>query len=541
MQAAKWILGHASGFKAHIAVLSLIHFFSALITIVYAVCFKSIIDYATDKNPEMAVKVSLLLILLILVQIGFSFVLGYIDELAKTGLGISIRRSVVSQLLYKNYKELSAYHTGEINNRIFSDVGIVSSNAIALIPSIIDMTVRLCAALVVMFFINKFLGLAFLAAGTVLGACMILFRGKMKSLHKDAQFKEGAVRASVQETVSGALLIKIFHAQSKRVEDLARRQGEYKKAVMRRRVYQSFANSGMSIAYNAGFLFAFFWCIWGIINGFLSYGSLTAVLQLTGQIQGSVSKITGIIPTWYAMTASAERIMELENLPDEKTEAAEFTDINGIEVSHVSFEYDKGEVLSDINFSVKKNEVTAILGISGAGKSTLFMLLLGIYAPKSGTITISSDNGSARAGFATRHLFSYVPQDNRMFSGTIRDNLNMASDAADEEIYRALKIACADFVNAMPDGIDTVVGENGMGLSEGQRQRLAIARAILSKTPVILFDEATSALDEETEKRLIENLSEINKTSILITHRRSVLKICDSAYSMADGEMHRME
>ena len=540
MSAIKWIMKYVAPSRLNIIGLAAFNFISAIISVLYAVCFRSIIDYATDVDITAAAKSALFLIGIVIIHIIIGFAANYIDEQTRTSFGIHLRRKLLSDLLGKEYREISSYHTGEINNRIFSDIGIVTGNAVNIIPSAINMTVRLIAAFAVMFYINRYLSMIFLIVGALAGVCMIIFRKKMKLLHKDMQKQEGRVRASIQETLSGALLIKIFNANNKRMSELDERHADYKRSVMRRRVYSCFANAGMNLAYNAGFVFSFLWCIVGIIRGFISYGSLTAVLQLTGQIQGSVSGITGIVPAFYSMTASAERLMELENLHDEDDIPSKISDIAEISVRNVSFSYGREAVLKDVSLSVKKGETAAILGVSGAGKSTLFMLILGIYKPDSGRILMHAADGAEEdAGFSMRRMFSYVPQDNQMFSGTVRENLTMAGESEDEEIMRAVEIACADFINTLPDGLDTIIGENGFGLSEGQRQRLAIARAVLSNAPVILFDEATSALDEETETRLIRNLEKINKTSILITHRRSVLSICDSAYIMEDGELKK--
>ena len=542
MSSAKWVARLALKFRYYILALSAFSFITAFVSVMYSVCFKNIIDYAVDKNVDMAIKVSLMFIGIVLLQSVVSMVSGYVDERARVLLGIHLRERVVKKLLYKEYKDISSYHTGELNNRIFSDINIVTGNTITLIPSIVSMSVRLVAAFFVMMYINKYFSIAFLIAGLVCGGCILAFRGKMKALHKNVQKNEGLVRSSIQETVMGTLLIKIFNAQKTRLDELHERNMGYKKAVLTRKIFSCIANTGMNLAYNAGFLFAFFWGVFGILNGFLSYGSLTAILQLTGQIQGSVSGMTGIIPTWYSMTASAERLMELENLPDETDEISKIRDISEIEIDHVNFSYGREEVLKDINLTVKKGEIAAILGVSGAGKSTLFMLILGIYKPISGTVSIVSDEGKKEtAGFSMRHLFSYVPQDNKLFSGTIKDNLMLVSHATDAEIEDALKLACAEFVLNLPDGVNTVVGENGIGLSEGQRQRVAIARAILSDAPIIMFDEATSALDEATETRLIKNLESVKKTCLLITHRKSILRICDRAYMMTDGQLEEAD
>lgn len=542
MTSIKWIIKNIAPFKLNIIALSALNFITAVISVMYAVFFKRIIDYATAVDMKAAAIAAIFLIGLVILNVVISFASGYIDELTRTRLGIHLRRNLMDTLLKKEYAGISEYHTGELNNRFFSDVSVVTSGAVTILPTAVNMSVRLLVAFIVMLFISKFLSVLFLLAGIVAGALMLVFRKKMKRLHKDMQLAEGGVRSSIQETVSGALLVKIFNAHKKRINELDSRHDVYKKSVMRRKIYSCFANAGMNIAYNAGFIFAFLWCVIGIIYGFISYGSLTAVMQLTGQIQGSVSGITGIVPAIYSMTASAERLMELEALNDEQETDEKFSDISEIEVCNVSFSYGREEVLKDVSLTVKKGETAAVLGMSGAGKSTLLMLILGIYKPEAGTVTIKSAAGKAEsAGISTRRLFSYVPQDNRLFSGTVRDNLTMARDASDAEIFDALNIACADFIEELPKGLDTLIGENGFGLSAGQRQRLAIARALLSDAEVILFDEATSAIDEATEKRLIENLKGIQKTCVIITHRRSILSICSDAYVISDGVLSKGE
>lgn len=540
MPALGWIIKNTAPFKLNIIALSLLNFITAIISVLYAVCFKEIIDYALNNEIHTAIIYGGVLISFMLLQIITNFVSSYLDELTRTKLGIHLRKNIISKLLNKEYKDISSYHTGEINNRIFSDIGIVTGNSVTIIPSIINMAVRLISSFVVLFFVNAYFSLTFLVIGMLCSGCMLIFRNKMKKLHKDMQYEEGRVRSTIQETVSSSLLIKIFNAHKKRDAELEARHTAYKNAAMKRKLFSSLANAGMNLAYNVGFLLAFFWGIYGIISNFLSYGSLTAILQLTGQIQGSVSGITGIVPSFYSMTASAERLIELLNLPDEEEKTTEISDISEIDIRNVSFAFGNTPVLKNISLNIKNGETTAILGTSGVGKSTLFMLILGIYKPQKGEIKIISSDGKYEySGFSMRKMFSYVPQNNQLFSGTVKENLTLIKNATEDEINKAIEISCADFIFSLPCGIDTRIGENGFGLSEGQRQRIAIARAILSDAEVILFDEATSALDEETEQQLIKNLGKINRTSLIITHRPSILTICDNAYKMDNNDIKK--
>ncbi|MDO5479634.1 MAG: ATP-binding cassette domain-containing protein, partial [Clostridia bacterium] len=241
--------------------------------------------------------------------------------------------------------------------------------------------------------------------------------------------------------------------------------------------------------------------------------------------------------------ASAERILEIENLPDEPEESCDIKEVEELKLSDVTFTYGREQLFKNVNLSVKKGEVTAIQGHSGIGKSTILLLLLGIYKPVSGKVLLKDKNIEIEAGRGTRKFFSFVPQGNLLFSGTIFENLLFSKEEAnDDTIKEALRISgCDEFINQLPDGLDTKIGEGGFGLSEGQQQRIAIARALLSDAEILLLDEATSALDEKTEKEVIENLREINKTCILITHRKSPLSICDSAYILDEAGLNKVK
>ena len=336
-------------------------------------------------------------------------------------------------------------------------------------------------------------------------------------------------------------MIKVFTADDKMENKTNEVQKEYKGKLMKQKIISALVHAVYAASYNFAIIAVFIYAVFAIVNNNLSYGSLTAMLQLAGGLQTSLNEIGGILPRYYSVVASAERILEIENLPDEKEESCDITEVEELKLSNVTFTYGREQLFENVNLTVKKGEVTAIQGHSGIGKSTILLLLLGIYKPVSGKVLLKDNKTEIEAGRGTRKFFSFVPQGNLLFSGTILENLLFSKEAAeDDKLKEALRISgCDEFINQLPDGLDTKIGEGGFGLSEGQQQRIAIARALLSDAEILLLDEATSALDEKTEKDVIENLREINKTCILITHRKSPLSICDSAYILDEAGLNK--
>ena len=331
---------------------------------------------------------------------------------------------------------------------------------------------------------------------------------------------------------------------SKQTDEL---QEENYAARMKRRLFGIAANAGLSTTFNIGYVFALAFGAYRLLNG-LDYGTVTAMLQLVNQIQGPFASLSGIMPKYYAVIASAERLMEIEKLPDEEEDNNADIDVNEIydELSamnfdNISFRYDRDIILNDTSLKICKGDFVAITGISGIGKSTLLKLLLGVFKVQSGSITLQLENGAKLpVDKHTRRMFAYVPQGNMLLSGTILDNLKFINDnVTDEEIQQAIEISCAkQFIDELPDGLMTVIGEHGMGLSEGQVQRLAIARSLLSKSPVLLLDEATSALDEATEKQFLTNLKELtNVTCIIVSHKKASLEICNKIVRIVDSKI----
>ena len=372
------------------------------------------------------------------------------------------------------------------------------------------------------------------------------FRRVLKRLHKRMQESDGKLRVFLQERIGSLMIIKAFGAEDQTAREAAEKMQAHRDARMRKNRFSNFCNIGFGAAMHGMYLFGVIYCAYGILTDTVSYGTLTAVMQLIGQIQAPFANISGYLPRWYAMTASAERLMEAEAYAEDSQAADRETmrryydqEFHSLCFRNARFTYpgeDMPTVLDGLNLSIRKGETVAFTGHSGCGKSTVLKLMLSLYPLDSGERCI---DGQALTT-CQRRLFAYVPQGNILMSGSIREIVTFAEPDAtrdEERLWRALQIACAkEFVSELENGLDTVLGERGSGLSEGQMQRLAIARAIFAGSPVLLLDEATSALDAETEKRLLKNLRDLtDKTVVIVTHRPAALSICDRVLHFTEG------
>ena len=350
----------------------------------------------------------------------------------------------------------------------------------------------------------------------------------------------------MQECLENLLAIKVFSVEEKTIGIADKLQKDNYKIKIKRRNYTILGNSTYNFIFSAGYIFALIFGAIKIYGGVpdFGYGDLSAILQLVNSVQVPFATLSGLMPKLYSTTASAERIMEIEDLEEDKViytvDATEvYNKMRSIEINNLSFSYDLREkVFENASLSIQKGQSVAISGVSGIGKSTIMKLMLGVYPVDSGEIYFNLENGRMPLTEYTRSLFAYVPQGNMLFSGTIKDNVTFINDSAtEEEIEKALKISCADeFIESLPNKLNTVVGENGLGLSEGQIQRIAISRAVLSGAPIMLLDEATGSLDEKTEQKVIQNLLSIdNKTIILISHRHTAINACEKVIQV-DGK-----
>lgn len=516
-------------------------------TVSLAVFAKLIIDSAVRKNQQDLIKYALILLVVIVLQIALRLGSKALEVRVSGRLEMKYKTDLFSNILKKDYLKISEFHSGELMTRLTSDVNVVSQAVTTIVPTIAATVTRLICAFAVLFYLDKWFALIFLAAGLVLFVFTRLFRGAMKKLHRRVQETDGEVRSFMQEAIESLLVVKIFGIGSKMRKKSEELQKENFDAKIKKNRWSIFANLGFSAAFSFGYLFGLVWSGLKLCAGSITFGTLTAIMQLIGQVQVPFTSLSGIVPQYYSMIASAERILEITDMQQSKAvndkninTADIYNGMQSIKFKDVSFSYDRDTVIENASFDINKNDFVMISGISGIGKSTLFKLLVGVLPADSGKISIITDGGELSVDKYTRPLFAYVPQGNMLFSGTIRDNLKLVnSEATDDEIMRAAKISCADsFINELPQGLDTVLLENGHGLSEGQVQRLAIARAILTDAPILLLDEATSALDEENEKRLLENIKELkDKTCIIISHKNAAYEICNRELRIEDKKI----
>lgn len=495
----------------------------------FALLLRSVIDSAIAHSKTLLIRNMSLFIGLILFQILLSSLIRYYNELSKASLENASKARLFKQILNRDYSYISSIHSAEWMNRLTSDTVVVSTGLTEIVPGILGMMAKLIGALSMIIFLEpRFIYV--LVIGGVLMICLTtIFRNKLREFHKNMQEKDGDVRIFLQEHLHSLMIVKVFTKENDVYDDSIKTMEEHKESRMEKTRFSNICNIGFSLMMNGAYVLAAIYSVIGIYKGTVSYGTLMALLQLVNQIQTPFANITSYIPKYYAMLASVERLIEVEKVNIDTYDVCGNDSFDYIELKNINFLYDKEEVLKDFNFKLTKGETVAFVGPSGCGKSTVLKILLSLYPINNGTKNISVDGNNYELTSSYRNLFSYVPQGNQLMSGTVKDVVCFSNDFDENKVRKALDTACAsDFVKKLPDGLDTVLKEQGTGISEGQMQRLAIARAIYSNRPILLLDEATSALDVNTEKEVLNNLKNIKDMSVIIvTHRLEALSICN--------------
>jgi len=462
-----------------------------------------------------------------------------------------LRGRCFSSILSRQYILLKDYRSGDHMQLLNNDSSVVASSAVGLLPAICSLVTQLVGAIVVLGLLQGKLVLLLMVCFFGITAAALPIRGIVKRNHKRVMEADGQVKNVLQESLNNLQIIRSFQANSGVEKWVNAAMEHFRRVRMRQAFISQAVSSGFSMALNMAYIIGLVWCGLGMVRGAVSFGTFTAVWQLIGQITGPARAVSGLIPQYYSMTASAERLQKLEALEAEKADPctdweslkASFTHIS---CDNISFSYEgkdrkEARILSDLDFTVYKGDTIAITGESGIGKSTFLKLLLGIYYPNRGSITVHGTDSCAPLDAGARAMISYVPQGNYLMSGTIFEAVHFwqKENMDKENIRKACRIAeIDDVIESLELGYYSKLGELGTGLSEGQLQRLAIARAIYSEKPILLLDEATSALDEQTEAKVLENLRKLkNRTVIIVTHRKAALNICSRVIEMENGRI----
>lgn len=547
----KWLSAVAGKRKIYIVVLLLVQAALGISGVFYALLLRNIIDNAVAKNKSGFFAFFIMTIGLVVAQILMRAIVRYFEELSRSELENRLKKRLFSNLLKKDYARITATHSGEWINRLTSDTVVCANGMTEILPGTAGMAVKMLGALVMILIIEIRFAYILIPGGILLIFFTYGFRKILKRLHKNIQEKDGKLRVYLQDNLGSLLIVRSFATEEQTIDEAWKKMAEHKSARMKRNYFSNVSNMGFGTAIHGMYMMGVGYCGYGILTGTVSYGTFTAVMQLIGQIQTPFANITGYLPKYYAMLASAERLMEVESYPDdcsenvkELEEIHQFYDssFEGIGLKNACFTYlppmksEVGDVkmpivLQNVSLEIHKGEYIAFTGHSGCGKSTIFKLMMCLYPLDSGERYLMA-NKPVELTSAWHRLFAFVPQGNHLMTGTIREIVAFADKNRmndEKSIQKALTIACADeFVSELENGIDTMLGERGQGLSEGQMQRIAIARAVFSDNPILLLDEATSALDEATEGKVLDNLKQMtNKTVLIVTHRPAALDICD--------------
>ena len=550
-KAVKWLLKTAGRYRLYIAFLLFLQIAVSGVAVCYALAMKNMIDCAVWQDGDGFFGGLLLFALLIVVLMLLRMAVRHLEEATRSSLENKFKERLFSCLLKKDFGQVSAVHSEEWMNRLTSDTLVCANGLTEILPGFMGMAVRLAGAMVLIFLLQPTLACIMLPFGILFLFIAFFLRRSIKRFHKQVQEKDGEVRVYLQERISSMLVLRTFGAEETAESGAEKVFGGHKNARMKKAVVSNLCNTGFSAAINAMYLLGIGYCGYGILKGTVSYGTLTAIIQLIGQLQAPLSGISGYVPRFYAMLASAERLMEAEDYKDSGIDKAKsasearelYGSINEIAFDNVSFDYGKNKnapVLKGVSLSVNKGDYVTVTGVSGCGKSTLLKLLMGVYEPAVGTVEIILNSGERLSTGIMRRLFGYVPQGNYLMGGSIREVITFGKEENGENIGfdEAVELACAEFIYELPEKENTVLGEKGTGLSEGQMQRIAIARALYANAPVLILDEATSALDNETEERLLINLKKLtDKTVFIVTHRPGALKICNRKLDFSDDGM----
>lgn len=539
-QILAWLWRTWQGYRLQAIINTLVGILIVFTDLAFVWCTKMAVDVATGNSHGWRLwHIMVILVFTVVVQVSMTIVNRWIRAILGVRGQNRMQEKLFERLLRSDWQKLRNIHTGHLINRLEQDVSVVMALLTEHIPALITTILRFCGAFVLLFYMDRDLALVVVAIAPFFAICSRLYVNKMRKISHEVRDAESEVQSIMQESLQNSLVIKTLERIPLQASRLAGSHLYLRRKVVERTKYSSASVGLMNSAFALGYLIAFFWGVYGLQQGRITFGALIAFIQLVSQVQQPVRTLTRFIPVFISSFTASERLMELEQFPRETREqtSGEVTAPENIRVrlmvDNISFSYQPRrdetprEIFHDFSANFEPGSVTAIVGHTGSGKTTLISLLLGLIHPVKGSITahIEGEN-SFTLGADTRYLFSYVPQGNTLLSGTIRQNLQLGNpDATDAEMIEALKMAQAHFVIESDKGLDMSCGERGSGLSEGQAQRVGLARALLRKSPILILDEAFSSLDSDTATTAMSNILEAypHRTIIYITHREALM------------------
>lgn len=532
LKTLKWINKQSKSVYLPLFFLTVLGMVIAWVSVFFALKSKEVLDAAQNFGRDNTLTVKIIsLMILVVFQVAVQALYSILNVKITAKYSIRLKKSIFNTILKKEYSNVTKYHTGELLNRINNDVSVIVSGVMNIIPNVVSLITRIVLSFCTLFILDRNFALVCLVAGPAILVLTRVYSKKMKSLHKKCMETDGKTRSFMLECIQNLLVIKTYNNIEAVTEKSSEYQNENYKFAMKRNYISILMNVIFFLGVTAAYYGALAYCAYQVAAGVMTFGTLTAIIQLVGQVQVPFKDLASAIPQYFSALASAERLTELSDMPDHNN-SKNINKEDGdklVSFKNVTFAYDKEPVLENADFEMKKGEFIAVGGLSGIGKSTFLKLILGIIKPDQGEVSIYTQK-------TEKPVMAYVPQGNLILSGTIRENIAFYSPIDEEKIIEAARVAdMLDFAEALPQKFDTVLGEKGLGLSEGQIQRIAIARAIYCEAPFLILDECTSALDEETEKRVLSNLkAQKNKSCIIVSHKKAALLMCEKMLKIQD-------
>lgn len=528
---ANWLFRNAKPFIGKLIIIYMCNILISILGLGISVTTKDLIDASVSARNISGVIVIYLII--ILVSQLLKVIKNLISVTTNEKFTFKIRLKVFQKILNSDWLAIEKYHTGDLFTRLSNDTDNVASGIVDVIPTIVQLLIEVIIMFFALFYYEPLLAIIAGIIAPIASLCCFWLGRKLHTIQKKIQETVSAYNSLMQESLSNILIVKSFCSEDETVEHLNSLRKERFHWIWKKNIMMLVSSSLISLSFNLSFIAALGYGAYRLSQNSISYGMVTFFITMVSRIQSPIFALSNTIPKLVSIATSANRVIELQAIPlERKSEVILSPKAIGVKLHKVSFGYDQKTIIEQAEMSIQPSEFVAILGESGIGKTTLIRLIMGFIKEKAGTIVFSDENGNTdEANASTRRLTGYVPQGNSLFSGSIRDNIKLGcKDASDFEIVKALKVADGyEFVSKLPEGLDTIIGEKGVGISEGQAQRIAIARAIITNAPLLILDEATSALDEQTELNVLEGLKQLKPrpACLVITHRKSILAYCN--------------